>query len=422
MERVIERARDSGAEALILDMDTPGGYAWYTSELILRPFQNLPFPTYTFVNPNAQSAGSLIAVATDHIYMYPTSTIGSALVVSSRGDLAEDLQEKIEKMMRAAIRNVAIAKGHNPDVAEAFVTRDTELVIDGVRLSEKGEVLNLNAIDATKEYGGRPLLAKGTVKSIEELIEREGLEGEVFQIKPTPMEAFAEWVQLFAAVLIVIGLAGAYMELNSPGFGIPGLISISSFSLFFFGNYMAGNLVGYGTVVIFAIGLVLLILEFLVIPGTFVAGAIGVLMMFGSLGAALIHRVDFQDFQEGAEMAPSLLGLLEGPAFTLAVAIVLTILLLLLLMRFLPSTGPMRGLVLEGEIPGGTSLSATTEDAESSLVGEKGTAETDLRPSGKARFDGRLWDVTTDSEFVEKGASVLVVRAEGSHIVVTKSP
>ncbi|MEQ1842906.1 MAG: hypothetical protein ABL994_21100, partial [Verrucomicrobiales bacterium] len=193
MERVLGKAREEKASALIVEMDTPGGYALETSK-ILQPFQDLPFPTYTFVNTHAESAGSLIALATDHIYMYPTSTIGSALVVTGFGeDLPGNLAKKVEAMTRAEVRNIAFAKGHNPDVAEAFVTTDIDLVIDGVVICKKGQVLNLNAVDATRIFNGKPLLAKGTARSIEEIVEREGLQGEVLRVTPSPLEAFAQW-------------------------------------------------------------------------------------------------------------------------------------------------------------------------------------------------------------------------------------
>jgi len=426
MERVLDRARMEKAEALILDMNTPGGVAWETSQLILRPFQNLPFPTYTFVNPHAESAGALIAVATDHIYMYPTSTIGSALLVTSTGaDLPENMKQKMESMLRSEIRNVAIAKGHNPDVAEAFVTTETRVEMDGVVICERGEVLNLNAVEATRVFDGKPVLAKGVAESVGEIIEREGLEGERVLVEPQGLELFAEWVQLASVLLIAVGLAGAYLELNSPGFGIPGLISVLAFSLFFFGNFLAGNLVGYGTAVVFALGFILLVLEFLVIPGTFIAGSLGALLMLGSLGAALIDRVEFEDLRRGGESAPSFLAVFQAPALTLALSLLLAIGMIALLMRFFPVVGPFSGLVLQGSVAGGTSITGSSAGnpdlmtgGRHHLDGERGEAITDLRPAGKAKIAGALYDVTTDSEYVSRGERIRVLEVRGNRIVV----
>lgn len=429
MERVLDRARNEKASALILDMNTPGGVAWHTSQLIMKPFQNLPFPTYSFVNPHAESAGALLAIATDHIYMYPTSTIGSALVVLSTGaDLPENMRQKVEAMLRSEIRNVAIAKGHNPDVAEAFVTTETEVVLDGVVISRKGEVLNLNAVEATRVFDGKPLLAKGIAESIDEIIRKEGLQGEKLEVHPRGLEAFAEWIQLASVLLIAIGLAGAYLELNSPGFGVAGIVSIAAFSLFFFGNYLAGNLVGYGTAVVFALGLLLLVLEFLIIPGTFFAGAVGALLMLGALGVALVDRVEFESFRRGGESAPSIVAVFQTPVVTLALALLATIILMALLMRFFPRVGPFGTLVLQGALPGGTSIrggvpgsAEATEAGGRSLLGADGVAVTDLRPAGKAQIGGGLYDVTTESEWVGRGSAIRVVRVKGNMILVGKA-
>ncbi len=392
MRRVLEKAREDRPSALILDMNTPGGMAMETSQLTVRPFQDLPFPTYTFVNPHAESAGAMIAIATDHIYMYPTSTIGSALLILSTGqDPPEKLGKKLEAMTRAEVRNIAIAKGHNPDVAEAFVTTDTELVVDGVRLCEKGEVLNLNAIEATRTYEGRPLLAKGMARSIEEIIEAEGLEGGLMEVQPTGLEMFAEWVQLASIVLIAVGLAGAYTELNSPGFGVPGAISVAAFTIFFFGNYAAGNMAGYETAFVFGLGLLLVVLELLVIPGTFFVGAIGALMMVGSLAMALVERGAFTDFLEGGDFAPSLGAVFGAPMTTVSLGLILAMLLIMLMMRMLPGIRPMRWMMLEATVPQGASLAFTGEadpDRGSAwgevLAGRQGLALTDLMSYGRA--------------------------------------
>jgi membrane-bound serine protease (ClpP class) len=421
MERVLEKARKEKASALIVEMDTPGGYALETSK-ILKPFQDLPFPTYTFVNTHAESAGALIALATDHIYMYPTSTIGSALVITGLGeDLPGNLSKKVESMTRAEVRNIALAKGHNPDVAEAFVTTETELVIDGVMICKKGDVLNLNAVDATRVFDGKPLLAKGTARSVEEIVEREGLPGTILRVEPSPLEAFAQWVQLASAILIAIGLAGAYTEMQSPGFGLPGLVSVIAFGLFFFGNYAAGNMAGYETAVVFGIGVALLVLELLVIPGTFVAGTIGLVLMIGALGFSLVDRYQFEEFTVGGAEAPALPEVFTFPALTLSAALTLTMLLIGAVMRFLPSLKPLSWLVLRDAVPAGPSLPVPMVESgggRSTMLHAGGVALTDLRPSGKARIVDRVEDVTTEGEYIERGTPITVVRLPGDRIVV----
>jgi len=417
MDRTLKKAELDGAEAVIFDMDTPGGFAWHTESLVLNSLQNVSFPTYTFVNSRAESAGAIIAVGTDHIYMRPAATIGSALVVSGMGqDLAESMEDKVTQMIIGTVRNVAELKGHNPDIAEAFVTREKEVLIDGVVVHEAGNVLNLNTVRATEIIGGRPVLAKGVAHDLADLVAQEKLKGELIEATPLGLEAFAHWVQKLSFVLLIIGLAGAYLEMNSPGFGFPGLVSVCAFSLFFFGNHFAGNLAGYELAVLFALGLLLIAVEVFLFPGTIVAGLAGAVLVIASLGLAMVDRVDLEWKWSGLPSAESWASLLEGSLYTLALGMAGALAAILLGMRFLPGTKMGSRLVLAEVVPSGASLGAV--EKKSDLVGLTGEATTDLRPSGKGLFEGRLLDIISDGEFIPKGRSLRVVKQEGSRIVV----
>jgi membrane-bound serine protease (ClpP class) len=417
MDRTLKKAELDGAEAVIFDMDTPGGFAWHTESLVLNSLQNVSFPTFTFVNSRAESAGAIIAVGTDHIYMRPAATIGSALVVSGMGqDLAESMEDKVTQMIIGTVRNVAELKGHNPDIAEAFVTREKEVRIDGVVVHEAGNVLNLNTVRATEIIGGRPVLAKGVAHDLADLIAQEELKGELIEAAPLGMEAFAHWVQKLSFVLLIIGLAGAYLEINSPGFGFPGLVSVCAFSLFFFGNHFAGNLAGYELAVLFGLGLLLIAVEVFLFPGTIVAGLAGAVLVIASLGLAMVDRVDLEWKWSGLPSAESWASLLEGSLYTLALAMAGALAAILLGMRYLPGTKMGSRLVLSEVVPSGASLGAV--EKKSDLVGLTGEATTDLRPSGKGFFEGRLLDIISDGEFIAKGRALRVVKQEGSRIVV----
>ncbi len=419
MDRTLKKAELDGAEAVIFDMDTPGGFAWHTESLVLNSLQKVSFPTYTFVNARAESAGAIIAVGTDHIYMRPAATIGSALVVSGMGqDLSESMEDKVTQMMIGTVRNVAELKGHNPDVAEAFVTREKEVRIDGVVFHEAGNVLNLNTVRATEIIGGRPVLAKGVAHDLADLIAQEQLKGEVIEARPLGLEAFAHWVQKLSFVLLIIGLAGAYLEMNSPGFGFPGLISVCAFSLFFFGNYLAGNLAGYELAVLFALGLLLIAVEVFLFPGMIVAGLVGTVLVVASLGLAMVDRVDLEWKWSGLPSAESWASLFQGSLYTLALGMSGALVAILLGARFLPVTNIGRRLVLAGVVPSGASLVAL--EKKSDLIGLIGEATTDLRPSGKGLFDGRLLDIISGGEFIAKGRSLRVVKQEGSRVVVAE--
>ena len=427
MDRTLKKAELDGATAVVFDMDTPGGFAWYTEGLVLTSLQNVSIPTYTFVNPRAESAGAIIAMGTDHIYMRPAATIGSALVVSGTGqDLNESMADKVTQMIIGTVRNVAELKGHNPDVAEAFVTREKEVRIDGVLVHEAGNVLNLNTVRATEIIGGRPVLAKGVARDLEDLVGQESLSGEIVEATPLGMEAFAHWVQKLSFLLIIVGLAGAYLEMNTPGFGFPGIVSVCAFSLFFFGNYLAGNLAGYELFVLLVAGLILIAVEIFIFPGTIVAGLAGSAMVLTALGLAMVDRVDLEWKWGGMPGAATWVSLFESAFVSLAAGMVGALALILLGMRFLPGTSVGNRLVLAGAVPAGASLperrhGGPVEGAKAvSYLGLTGKATTDLRPSGKGEFDGRLLDVISDGEFIPRGEPLKVIRHEGSRIVVAK--
>jgi membrane-bound serine protease (ClpP class) len=422
MDRTLKKAELDGAEAVIFDMDTPGGFAWYTEGLVLDSLQSISYPTYTFVNTRAESAGAIIAVGTSHIYMRPAATIGSALVVTGSGqDLNESMNDKVTQMIIAAVRNAAELNGHNPDVAEAFVTREKEVRIDGEVIHEAGNVLNLNTIEATEIIDGRPLLAKGVARNLQEIIKQEGLEGEIVNARPLGMEAFAHWIQKLSVLLIVVGLAGAYLEINSPGFGLPGLVSVLAFGLFFFGNYMAGNLAGYELAVLLVLGLVLIGVEVFLFPGAIIPGAVGAALVHVALGLAMVDRVDLEWKWNDLPGADSWAAIFRQSFFMLSLGLVGALLAVLSGMRFIPHTRFGNRLILEEAVASGASIEVSEIEAKKdSYVGLSGMTTTDLLPSGKGKFDGKYLDIVADGEFIKKGEIIEIVQHEGSRIVVSR--
>lgn len=422
MDRTLKKAELDGAEAVIFDMDTPGGFAWYTEGLVLDSLQSISYPTYTFVNTRAESAGAIIAVGTNHIYMRPAATIGSALVVTGSGqDLNESMNDKVTQMIIAAVRNAAELNGHNPDVAEAFVTREKEVKIDGEIIHEAGNVLNLNTIEATEMIDGRPLLAKGVARNLQEIIKQEELKGEVVNAKPLGMEAFAHWIQKLSVLLIVVGLAGAYLEINSPGFALPGLVSVLAFGLFFFGNYMAGNLAGYELAVLLVLGVVLIAIEVFLFPGAIIPGAVGAALVLVALGLAMVDRVDLQWKWNDLPGADSWTVIFKQSFIMLSLGVVGALVGVLAGMRFIPHTRFGNRLILEEAVASGASIELSKTEANSdSYVGLSGLTTTDLLPSGKGKFGGKYLDIVANGEFIKKGEIIEIVKHEGSRIVVSR--
>jgi membrane-bound serine protease (ClpP class) len=297
-------------------------------------------------------------------------------------------------------------------------------------ISKKGELLTLDHEEATEIINGKPVLAKGVAKDLEDLVAQERLEGELVVAKPLGFERFAIWVTRLSFLFIMLGIAGAYMEMQSPGFGIPGAVSLISFAIFFFGYYMAGHLAGFEMIAVFLLGLVLIGLEALLFPGTLIFAMAGAILMF----AALIYTMAGTSIGGGA-FSIDVRGI--GAAVrNLAIGLGGAVILVALMLRFLPGTRALSWLILQRSVPEGPSLDAAGAGAMArgadageegggrsggaSLVGMTGVTVTRLHPTGKGRFGGATLDIVSDAEFVESGVDVKIVAHEGSRIVVAR--
>ncbi len=338
LRRSLKEAERAGASAFIIDMDTPGGRLDVTLD-IFELMRRTKLPTITFVNPNALSAGALISLSTPKIYMRPDATIGAAAVVGGEGaDIQNTMKSKIDSFMTAKMRGVAVANGHNPDIAEAFMILGKEIKIGDELVNSKDRLLSLNGREAAKLYDGKPLLAAGLAENVEEVLKLEGLTGPVVRITATGFEKVAFWITMLAPILLMGGIIGAYVEIKSPGFGIPGIASLICFALFFGGHLIAG-LAGWEAVVIFAIGVVLILLEFFVMPGTFLPGIAGTFLILGSVVWAMVDRWPSQTGLPSSES-------LQQPLFNLLVGAGGAAVAAAVIMKFLPKTAFYRRLVL----------------------------------------------------------------------------
>ena len=429
MKRVISKANSDGASAIIFDLNTPGGIAWYTEEIMLSDLQNLSIPTYSYVNPKAMSAGALIAIATDHIYMHEPSTIGAAAPVMGNGqDIPEAMLKKVMSDILATADDVARLKGHDPLIAKAFVDSEIEVLFEIPEITADGDLntinafspddendlLVLNAWQATQIIDGKPLFAEGLAESIDDLIIKAGLNGEIVTAKPLGFEYVSDLIVKLAPWLLLFGIAGAYMELKAPGFGLPGFVSLISFALFFFGHNVAGYLAGYEIVGVFILGLVLLILEFFVFPGLIVLGLLGAILVIGSLIYTMVDPLDLD--WNGEINISNFISVLSDPLMNVCIGVFGSFIIVLFFMRFMNSIPIMKGMVLsEGDVVNSES------DPVNSLLGREGKTLTDLKPSGSAMIDGERVDVVSDGEFIPKESNVVVSKHEGLRVLVEKS-
>ncbi len=412
IRRGVTEADAAKADAVIFVMDTPGGRVDITRD-ILEIIRQIKIPVYTFVERDAYSAGAIIALATPHIYMAPGSVIGAAtpILMSPGGgvqDLNEDVGEKMKSGVAAMVRAAAEQGGHDPALAEAMVRRETEYKIGTNVISKAGELLTLTATEA------EGVLSEGTVIDIDALLEKIGLsDAEIKTLEVTPAEKLARIIAGIAPILLMIGLGGIYLEIKTPGLGLPGIAGATALVLFFFGHHIAG-LAGLEDIVIFIIGFALLFTEVFITPGFGVLGISGIALILVSLLNAMSWKMP-------GEILPAISGsgaTLQHAIGNLAFAMAGTAVLAVVAGHFLPKSRMIRPLVLDASADKKTGFSASHDHSD--LLGKTGTAEMNLHPAGRALFDGNRVNVITRGEFIEKGSDVKVVEAHGSRILVEK--
>ena len=409
LRRALKDAERRNASAVVLDMDTYGGdvkAAINSMDALMKT----KVPTFTFINDKAISAGSMIALATQKIYMTPTAVIGAAAPVLAGGeDLAKTMADKTVSMLSAKVRAASQKNGHNAEIAEAFINKEKEVKMGDVVIDRSDSLLTLSSQEAAKIYEGKPLLSEGVVATIEEMLQRAGIIGKVERLEPTGFEQLAFWITALSPLLLLGGMIGAYIEFKTPGFGVPGIIGLTCFALFFAGHFVAG-LAGWEVVACFAIGVALVIGELFLHPGTVIPGLVGALMMFGALVWAMIDRYPSQPLMPTEDM-------LIRPMINLGIALLGSGALIAVLVNYLPASPLYRRIALVSALPGGDG-NAIPEAARGVQSGMTGSAKTMLRPSGKADFGGHAVDVVTDGDFIEAGATVRIVLVEGARVVV----
>jgi membrane-bound serine protease (ClpP class) len=405
LRRALKEADAGGAAAVVLELNTNGGSVSAMLDEVKALLQ-VRVPTIAWVNDKAYSAGALIALATRQIWMSPSATIGAAGVVTSNGeDLEATMRKKADSVIMANIRTACERNGHNPDVAEAFVITEKELKIGDEVIDSATQLLSLTAKEATKVYNGKPLLAAGVAGSLEELKRKAGLTGETRYLAPTGFESFAFLITSLAPLLLLGGIVGAYIELKAPGFGLPGIVSVICFILYFLGHSVAG-LAGGEAFALFLIGALLIVAELTVLHGTLLPGVLGLLCVIGSVTWAMVDRWPGEAWLPTAEM-------LRAPLRNLLITGGLAAATIYALARTLPKTSFYGRLVMEATSGGVSSVNAIGAGHRTLSPGDLGVAATILRPTGKMERDGEMYDVTTDGLYLPAGTPLRVLEVTG---------
>ncbi|MCF6352325.1 MAG: nodulation protein NfeD [Cyclobacteriaceae bacterium] len=386
-------------DIIVIEMDTYGGLVSDAKDIVelLLDYEK---PIYVWINKDAASAGALISIACDSIYMAPGASIGAATVVTGQGEEAPD---KYQSYMRATMRTTAEQTGRDPAIAEAMV--DQTIEIEGI--TEKGKVLTFTTSEAIT-HG----FCEGEMKSIDEIL-AQNIEGN-YSINEFSPGFIEKIVAVFlspylSGLLLMIIIGGIYFELQTPGVGFPILAAITAAVLYFVPYYLTG-LAANWELVLFVVGLLLIALEIAIIPGFGIAGIAGVTFTFSALVLVMLNN-DMLDFT-----------LVPAANIMTAFATTMTALVGSFAIMFF---GGVR--LANSKAFKRVALMNTQEKSEGytvrfheSQIGKNGVVHSVLRPGGKVMIDNTLYDALTRGSYLDKGTEVTVISEEGNALVVKK--
>lgn len=421
LRRGLKEAIEQKADAVVLDMNTPGGAGDVAFD-IMKALDKFPGQTLTYVNDEAISAGAFIAAATQEIWFTPKGIIGAAAAVTAQGqDIPETMRLKINSFLRAKIRATTEGKGYRGQVIEAMIDKDFEFKIGDKVIKAKGELLSRTASESMEEFGDppQPLLGAGIAPDITALLTRKFGAGnyEVKQFEVTWSEKLAQYLTRLSPILLGLGLLALFIEFKTPGFGIFGIAGIICLSVVFLGNYVAG-FSGHEPLILFAIGLLLVALEVIFFPGIVVMIMLGLVMMLGSLVWAMA------DLWPGVPLTAAWSGdAFVRPLQNLGLGVVLAVGLGVALARFLPRGWVWDKMVVATTIGGAAQISGHAPEAAgeiAALLGEQGVAVTALRPSGQIEIGGRRFEAKVDVGTIDAGEAVRVCGRNDFGLIVER--
>jgi membrane-bound serine protease (ClpP class) len=451
IRRRTQLAIEQGADYVVYEIGTYGGLVQAADDiskyLILEAGKNLH--TVAYVVTEAISAGAMVSVSCKDIVMRHSTTIGDCAPITLGGKLEGVEREKAESFIRAAFMRAAEANNYPPALLKAMVSlrmkvyrvknlqtnqdeffEEEELPADPNKydLTNKqlvvssDEILTLTAAQAYEYH-----IARALVDDLDGVFAfLGGRDGVAFaekipRLQPNWSEQMVRWLNspVVFGILFMIALLGVYVEFNTPGVGLPGLVAVICFAIIFGSKYLVG-MADWIEIALFAVGALLLAVEIFVLPGFGVAGVLGIMFMLAGLLGILVPqnipwpRSDF-DWK-----------LFTNGAIALSSGFVAFLLLAYVLSRFIPRLEFFSGLILApAEAKQGTefevSYTAPAQNGQVQLkVGDIGEVLTPLRPAGTARFASAVVDVVAEAAFLEGGTRVIIMAIHGNKVVVRK--
>jgi membrane-bound serine protease (ClpP class) len=400
VNKAISEANDVNADLIIVHLNTYGG-TLVDADSIRTAFLRSDIPIWVLIDNNAASAGALISIAANKIFMVPGSTIGAATVVDQT---SQALPDKYQSYMRAMMRSTAIARGRDPRIAEAMV--DPDVYIDSI--IDVGKVLTFTAQEALK-YN----FCDDIVEDFDDLIAKNDLKNaQIIKMRVTWVDKLIGFFlnPLVSGILIMLIIAGIYFELQTPGIGFPLILAILAAVLYFVPYYIEGLATNW-EIVIFIIGIILILIEIFAIPGFGVAGISGIILVVAGMVLTLVDNKGFHFPEHALEQL--------GTAFsTVTVAIFVGFTASILLSKRLLTKSVF-----------GHNLSLTTEMKSENgytssdlvfknLIGQIATTYTVLRPSGKIIIGDEVYDAVCLYSYIDKGKKVKIIDYQNNQLIV----
>lgn len=443
-QRAVRRARADGA-VLVMAFDTPGGELTRMRQFAAAVDAEVDagLPIVGFVDDQALSAGTWIAIATRSLYMRTRATMGAATAIQITPRGVEPAAEKFASAYRAWVRAWADEHGRDPLLSQAMIDMDTAVIrvrVDGVEelisgqewddLNARGEaperiatvvpdteLLTVTGAEAI-EYGFADALAE----TVDDVLAKEGLAGATWE--ELEFSRSEEWLSKLwdmRLLFLFLGLFFGYVEMKVPGFGVPGILSLAAFTVMFAGQYLVG-VADVPHIVLAALGVILVAVELFLVPGMIWPGAVGAVCLIAGL---LLTQVG-QDISLTSAWDRTIL---FDASFELAATATAALVGIWAISRYLPDTPVLRRLVLAGG--GGTAGDAmpearSAERARAARTGARGRAITSLRPVGKVDLDGdgagTDYEARAESGLIEAGTPIEVIEVSAGRLLVRAVP
>lgn len=420
VSKCLTEAREQNADLVVIRMNTYGGLV-NVADSIRTMILNYPTPIWVYIDNQAASAGALIALAADRIYIHPGGSIGAASVVDQNG---QPMPDKFQSFMRATMRATAESHGQvieriengdtirrwwrDPQTAEAMVGRT---VADSTTVN----VLTFTASEAVKNH-----FSEGTASSLEETLAQGGVETYTLtEYRPTTLDRLLAWLMnpVVQGIFVMMIVGGIYFELQSPGIGFALVVAILGAVLYFAPLYLEGVAQNW-ELILFIIGLVLLAVEIFVLPGFGIAGVAGIVavilgLSFAAIDNDLLRHLPTGEITVGWILQPILVVIIAATAALIGG--------LLLSKRFLTDTTPLqRKVVLTAEMAPEQGYVSHPQVA-SELIGKTAEVAAVLRPSGRVIIDGIYYDaIAEEGQFIPRGKQVIITRFEGGVVYCTQ--